>query len=448
MHAKQAKIRALIFISTILFVVIGSFLTIRYAQGYRPTRQGTIKGTGLLNANSFPTGAEVYINGKLTTATDTTLNLDPGEYQIELKKDGYHPWSKTLILEPELVVQTNAQLFPTSPTLAPLTYTGAISPIPAPDGNQVVFAVASASASTKNGLYVQDLSSGTLSLGKSSRQIALTTPEYDYTKAQYTYSPNGSEVLVAFNNGNHLLLQTNTFNDLKTLKDVTVRIPTILKEWEEELARKSRTELLKLPDFMTQVATESATNIYFSPDGEKMLYQATRDLYIKESLIPPIPAKNTQKETRNLQAGNYYVYDLKEDTNYLVYESKVATKSAVTKLMLIDNLKPITAELGSSPSAFRRLQSNPTHPNTTLFNAQYSPTTHLPIQWFPDSAHLVITTANSIDIMAYDTTNRVTLYAGPFDQSFVYPWPDGSRLITRIQFSPETTPNLYTIKLK
>ena len=49
--------RLIIFLLTGIFIGIGTFLMIRYAQGYRPTKQGTIKGTGLLAANSFPTGA-------------------------------------------------------------------------------------------------------------------------------------------------------------------------------------------------------------------------------------------------------------------------------------------------------------------------------------------------------------------------------------------------------
>ena len=83
-----------------------------------------------------------------------------------------------------------------------------------------------------------------------------------------------------------------------------------------------------------------------------------------------------------------------------------------------------------------------------LFNAQYSPIFVTGIQWYPDSAHLIFTTSKGIEIGEYDGTNRVTIYAGPMDNAFVYPWPDGSRVITRIQFSPDTIPNLYTIKLK
>ncbi|MEI8233014.1 MAG: PEGA domain-containing protein, partial [bacterium] len=256
-----SNMRLYIFLATFVFISLGTFLMIRYAQGYRPTKTGTIKGTGLLSANSFPTAAEVYINGKLTTATDNTLNLDPSTYDVEIKKDGYHTWSKKLEITAELVTETNAQLFPTSPSLEPLTYTGAIQPIPAPDGTKLAFTVASASAVAKNGLYVQDLSSSPISLNKTARQIARTENTYDYTTSTYTWSPNGSEILVSFASGAHILLDVTQFNDLAGLKDVTVRLPQILSEWELELAREERVNLLKLPDFMANIATGSATNL-------------------------------------------------------------------------------------------------------------------------------------------------------------------------------------------
>ncbi len=477
---KPATMRLLIFLSTLAFILGGTYLMIRYAQGYRPTMTGTIKGTGLLSAGSFPSAAEVYVNGRLTTATDNTLNLDPGDYQIEIKKDGYHTWSKTLKITEELVTETNAQLFPTSPSLEPLTYTGALSPVPAPDGTQLVFTVASASAAAKNGLYVQELSSSPISLNKTARQISRTDGSYDYTTSSYTWSPNGSEILVAFKNGAHILLDATRFNDLADLKDVTVRLPQILSEWELELAREEQTRLLELPEFMTQVATQSATNLYFSPDGKRLMYQATAELEIPIELIPALPSSSTQQETRNLTPGSWYVYDLKEDKNFVIgygqlpepspspllapkskallptakrENGETATPDSVftpSKLILLEDIaRPIPAELISSPSAFHRLQSNITPTQSiTMFNAQYSPIFVTDIQWYPDSSHLIITTDNGIDIVAYDGTNRVTIYGGPMDKTIVYPWPDGSKIITKIQFSPDTIPNLYTIKLK
>lgn len=468
-----ATSRLLIFLATLSFISGGTFLMIRYAQGYRPTKTGTIRGTGLLSAGSYPTAAEVYINGKLTTATDNTLNLNPGEYNVEIKKDGYHTWSKKLQIVAELVTETNAQLFPTSPSLEPLTYTGAIQAIPAPDGTKLAYTVASSSAQAKNGLYVQELGSSPIALNKTARQIARAEPNYDYTTSSYTWSPNGSEILVAFTSGSHVLLDATRFNDLADFKDVTVRLPQILSEWELELAREERVQLLNLPDFMATVATESATNLYFSPDNKRLLYQATTDQDIPTGLVDTLPSSSTQTEIRQLKAGSWYVYDSQEDKNFLIAEgllpsptpSPTPTKSkikkalpapgsrlpaTIKKLTLLPNFtQAIPAELISSPSAFRALQVNVTTiESILLFNAQYSPIYVGNIQWYPDSTHLIITTEGGIDLIEYDSTNRLTVYGGPMDKSIVYPWPDGSKIITRLAFSEGTIPNLYTIKLK
>lgn len=454
----------LIFLATLVFILGGTYAMIRYAQGYRPTKTGTIRGTGLLSANSFPTAAEVYINGKLTTATDNTLNLNPGEYEIEIKKDGYHNWYKKMQITEELVTETNAQLFPTSPSLEPLTYTGATLPVPAPDGTKLAFTVASSSAVAKNGLYVQDLSSSPILINKTARQIARTESGYDYTTSTYTWSPNGSEILVSFESGAHILLNANQFNDLSTLKDVTVRLPQILSQWELELAREERVQLLLLPDFMANIATMSATNLYFSPDNKRLLYQATADTEIPTGLVQELPSSSTQTETRSLKTGDWYVYDLKEDKNFLIVQATAPSPTPTpnpkeeptspeftpSKFTLLPNFgTPIPAELISSPSAFHKLQDNVLITQSIkLFNAQYSPIFVDSIQWYPNSAHLIITTDQGIDIVEYDGTNRVTIYGGPMDKSIVYPWPDGSKIITRIAFSEGTLPNLYTIKLK
>lgn len=447
--------RLIIFFAAVIFVALGAFAVIRWAKGYRPTINGLTKGTGLLAANSFPKGAEVYINSRLTTATDDTLNLEPGEYYIEIKKDGFHTWAKTIIIKEELVVQTNATLFPTAPSLTPLTFIGAINPVPAPDGNSIVFAVASASATTKNGLYVQTLSSNPLALNKSPKQIAKNSTLYDFQQASFTWSPDSSEIVASFPSGSNLLLDASRSNNTEDFLDVTVRLPSIFADWEQEIARTERAELIELPEFIMSIATRSAINVYMSPDAKKVLYQATEELTIPEQLIPSVLAVNTQPEFRTIKPGNFYVYDLTEDRNYLIQETTLDDSSAsvytLRKILILENiLTPIPpVELGSTNSAIRSITTGKSITEALrAFDAQYSSIHVSNLQWFPDSLHIILTTDQGIEIIEYDTTNRVTIYSGPFDHSFVYPWPDSSRLITLIQFSPDIPANLYSIKLK
>ena len=69
-------------------------------------------------------------------------------------------------------------------------------------------------------------------------------------------------------------------------------------------------------------------------------------------------------------------------------------------------------------------------------------------QWYPDSKHLLYIEENQIKIMEYDGGNQVTLYSGPFAEHFVYPSPNGDRLIIITSFSPDSPLNLYAVELK
>ena len=110
---------------SMVIIALGSYLAIQYARGsWRVANNRIVANTGLLNANSFPTGAQVFIDDKLITATDDTIYLEPDVYQVKIVKEGYSPWYKTLTIQSELVTQSNALLFPSAPSITPLTFTG------------------------------------------------------------------------------------------------------------------------------------------------------------------------------------------------------------------------------------------------------------------------------------------------------------------------------------
>lgn len=394
-----------LFIITVFLValILGITFAIKYAKGYRPSlKNRALEGTGLLAANSYPKGATVFINDKLTTATDDTLNLPPGEYQVKIAKDGYISWEKTLKLESELVTQTNARLFPSVPDLKPLTFSGATNPLPSPDGEKIVFSVNNATTDTKNGLYVLDLLDRPFSLNSDPRQISRTSAKYDLAKAQLAWSPDSSQILTTLNQGEtkeiNLLLSPTSFTDIADFKDVTARLPVIFKEWQDIQVKKLHGLLKTLPEPMQLIATASAKMVTFSLDEKKMLYVATASAQLADNLIPPLPAVSTQKQTRLIEPKNYYIYDLEEDKNFLI-----------------------------SP-----------------FNQD------APIIWYPDSNHVIMVEDKKIIITEYDATNADTVYAGPFSQNFIFPWPNGSRLIilASLNGGSNLPPNLYSINLK
>ncbi|HUS51942.1 MAG TPA: PEGA domain-containing protein [Candidatus Bathyarchaeia archaeon] len=395
--------RLAIFLTILIGIPLVGFLVIKLASGYRPDVTNlTLRPTGLLAATSTPTGAQVFIDGKLTSATDTTLNLSPGTYEVELKKDGFIPWKKTLELEKELVVETNAYLFPAFPDLRPLTFTGAQNPVVSPDGQKVAFAVSGASTG-KDGLWILDLADRPFGLARDPRQILSSAPAgRDFSQSTYRFSLDSKQLLVTLNPptsqalAENFLVEINELTPATQLVNITARLPTLEKQWQEEEKIRQEEAFSKLPDEVIKIATTSAQAVTFSLDETKILYTATASAQIPEKLITLVPAANSQPQNRHLEAGKIYVYDLKEDKNFLIMEEQEGKT----------------------------------------------------LNWFPTSRHLFLVEADKIIILEYDNTNRAEVYTGPFENSFAFPFPSGNKLLILTSLGQETPPNLYAINLR
>ena len=155
----------------LIAILLGTYVAIQFAKGYRPARGNFAAGNGLLVANSEPKGARVLVNGRFLAATDETLYLDPGEYNVEIQKDGYFSWKKDLMLEQEVVTQANALLFPTAPGLTPLTLSGARNPVPLQMGKKLAYFTTSSSAQPRMATAVHEPVDNQLAFQRGPRQV-------------------------------------------------------------------------------------------------------------------------------------------------------------------------------------------------------------------------------------------------------------------------------------
>lgn len=79
----------------VLTVVILTFIV----MGYRLNKEGKLEQSGLVQVESVPTGAAVIIDGEvLPNETNTSKILPEGSHTIELRKEGYTSWTKTVDL--------------------------------------------------------------------------------------------------------------------------------------------------------------------------------------------------------------------------------------------------------------------------------------------------------------------------------------------------------------
>ena len=432
-----------------VIVFLGTLLAIQYARGnFRLTNDGLLQGAGLLATNSTPTGAEVFINGKLVTATDDTLYLEPGRYAVELQRDGYTTWKKEMEIKAELVSHTNATLFPIAPSISRLTFTGVDAVSPSPDGQKILYYTASQSAQKKNGLYILEMSNNLpLSLDRGPRQIAEDVPALNLAEADFIWSPDSSQVMI-ISPEKELLLPVNGNSDLRSLTDTSFQRKQILSEWEAEIYLKERQYLGEFPPEVIQVATQSAKNVYLSPDKKRILYTATASANLPENLITALPAPDNVAQQRTLTPGDIYVYDREEDKNYKIATEPPKTTAMFKQLLSTDLFTNRALDYASSPSAFTRLQATESAKTVKIFNQYYTSLYTETMQWFPDSRHLLFVQDNAVKIVEFDGSNVINLYSGPFEKNFVYPWPDGSQMLIETSFSPDAPPNLYAIELQ
>lgn len=390
-----------IFLTVASFITISTYLISLFARGYRLSLKDglTVNLTGIISAVSQPKGASVYLNDKLITATDDTINLAPGIYNLKINKDGFLPWEKTVTVKPETVYQADIQLFSAVPNLKPITLTGAINPAINDDNSKIVYAVASASATKDNGLYILESTGLPFSLLRSdSRQLSPNTATINWSEFTYTFSPNSRQILVTSPKKDiNYLISLDTPVSSQKITDVTKNLEEIKTEWQTQTSLIVNSKLERIPkEIQNLIATDSAKYIQFSSNDEKILYLAQKDGQITPNLITPPPAQSTQTQQRQVQTGNYYIYDLKDDTNFLI----------------------------GSKNDFSQ------------------------ISWLPNSSNLIFIQDQDLKVIDYDNTNKQTIFAENFDTNCVSPWIDGNKIVILTSAYPSASKNLYALSVR
>ena len=108
----------------------------------------------------------------------------------------------------------------------------------------------------------------------------------------------------------------------------------------------------------------------------------------------PGPSVNSTPDQRSIVAGNIYVYDIREDKNYLLSQKS----------------------------------------NKYL--------------WHKGARHLIFAKEGKINLIEYDGGNLTAVYNGPFLDNLIFPWPDGSSIGIVTSLSPSVPHNIYRISLQ
>ncbi|MFH1971348.1 MAG: hypothetical protein ABIJ05_03140, partial [Patescibacteria group bacterium] len=107
--------------------------------------------------------------------------------------------------------------------------------------------------------------------------------------------------------------------------------------------------------------------------------------------------------------GRIYVYDIKEDRNFLIAENSDG--------FIVDGIVP----------------ANP----------------RKRLAWFPNSNNLILAEEGRIYIMDYDGTNRQEVYSGAYIAPYAFPFASNQRIMILTNLGADSsTPNLYSLTIK
>lgn len=114
---RQAHMRRL-FIGYFLVgiaIALASTILVILSNGYDVDRQtGKVIQNGLIFTASAPDNSAIYLNGKQQGNTDKRLTVPAGKYDVELRRNGYDSWKKTITLDGGSIERlVYPRLFPT-----------------------------------------------------------------------------------------------------------------------------------------------------------------------------------------------------------------------------------------------------------------------------------------------------------------------------------------------
>jgi len=269
------KFKKLGYLETFLtMVVLGGLTTLLYlyTSGYRLNKNEDkgiidVNKTGMISVKSLPTGASVYLDDELRTATDDTISgVKPGSHALKISKKGFVDWVKNIDVYEQLVTDITAVLISQSPRLEPLTNTGAKYPSISPTLSKLAYFSLN---SEKPGIWVIPLNGSGIGLFRTNPTIAIQ--DTLYTKysigEEITWSPDEKSLLVKVPGNVYYLvnLETNT-------AQTTLKATQIVQEWKTQLTEKRTTFISPLNVSQEIKDLALSPEAVWAPDEKKFLY--------------------------------------------------------------------------------------------------------------------------------------------------------------------------------
>lgn len=403
--------RLLITFLTAAVLLIAGIIAIFWARGFKINPQTGISRTGLIVANSVPDSAKIFLDDKLVSATNTTISfLEPKNYKVTITKDGFTTWQKDIEVKADLINEIDALLFPLAPELKPLTPSGAANPQLSPDGQKIAY---TSSGLEKGGIWVNTMPSSPLSFSKGPKNVVKNTSSVNFDNSAVVWSPSSDQLLVKTAGASakyYLFDISRTSNLLTPITDL--QASETLIDWQDTIRSLQSNLVTNLPESIRVAADQNQSSFQASPTPTPK----TKTTTTKQ------PSESTNSASIEL---NYSPFNLKFSPD----EEKVLYK------------------LSDNGGFSYRVYDIKLKKEFTVGNLD----SQTKVDWFPDSAHLILVTNDGISIVEIDGGNKQLVFSGNFtSQKTAFPWPDGSKIVIEANFNTNNSnqSNLYTLILR
>jgi len=378
----------------ILVILLGSTVLLYFfLSGWRPNfnfsnkielSEINVKQTGMISAKSQPEGANVYLDGKLVTATNNSISgVDLGKHKLKITKNGYVTWEKEIEVFPELVTDITAMLISQTPRIEPLTNTGARKPTVSYSFEKLAFFSKDPEAP---GVWIVSFRDQGLSFFANSAKNAVRDTNFiKYSDGKnITWSPDEDELLIESAESKFYLVNLNN-NNISPISN-----PNETKDmWNKKIQKKRLDFISKIEIPEDRVKIASAEDTIWSPDNKKFIYKRIENNKIK-----------------------YFIYNME------------------TPLPVGENIETQVLELDAKAA----------QPKITW----YSDSFHIIlVEEFDEKAH-----RGKISIVRIDGTNKVEIYSNNLYSEDVYTTINGDKLVILTTFKSGDQTDLYTLGIR
>lgn len=434
------RFRRWLLISFIILFILSAIVVVFYTSGYRYNWQRKIlQKTSLLVLDSVPTKAEISLNGQeLQKTTPQRLsNLLPNEYLVEIKKEGFQPWSKKLLLEPNRATfAENIILFKANPQPETIYQTEEISALKI--------------LPTTNFIYLVEKHEGQNNLIKfdflnRQRLVIFTT---DYQLKITNFNSNQEKILIQDDQEMKILnlltqeVETNLTTNFQPLNILAVKwSPSI--NYELLVKTTAGLYLFSLVENKKTLLTEKYV-LDFSADNQRFYYLTNQN----ESTVFWVQNFGATKPQATIKLPNGLDYQIID-----AHENLLTVLNPQDQYLYLLELsgEKLTLEQTFNQATQAQWTPETKHPRLLYYNdheiyvydydytkekyyakilARY-PTVINQVIWHPAYYHLIFHTENSlkaIELDERDKNNVFPLYQTPISPKLIFTNPLGDNL--------------------